>query len=170
MSVKEKTVGLWLLPLEPELNLVLSYDLVLEVRRANTLVAISEWYFIPQAKAFVSTAVQDGIGVFKYRFQMPAKSLPSYLKVPKTRVLLMFNASDDNEEVYLFPAGISGIPILLEGNTIVLDASLFKAPKYVYPPYLLSKQPTDEEVLNTSEILTNPLSVNALRYYSVPVE
>jgi len=170
MSAKEKTVSLWLLPLEPELNLVTSYDLVLEVRRANTLVAISEWYFVLQAKAVVSTAVQDGIGVLGYRFQLPTEALPIYLKVPKTRVLVMFNASDNNEEVYLFPAGISGIPIQLEGNTIVLEASLFKMPKYVYPPYLFSKQPTDEEVLNTSEILANPLSVNALRYYQVPVE
>lgn len=170
MSATEKTVSLWLLPLEPELNLVISYDLVLEVRRANTLVGITEWNFVPQAKAVFGTAVQDGIGVFKYQFQVPSEVLPSYLKVPKSRVLVMFNASEVNEEVYLFPAGISGIPIQIESNTFVLEASLFKVPKYVFPPYLFSKQPTDEEVLNTSEILTNPLSVNALRYYSVPVE
>lgn len=170
MSVTEKTVSLWLLPLEPELNLVLSYDLVLEVRRANALVDITQWHFIPQAKAVFSTAVQDGIGVLGYRFQVPFNLLPLHLRIPQTKVLVTFNASEVNEEVYLFPAGISGIPIQVEGNTIVLEASLFKVPKYVYPPYLLSKQPTDEEVLNTSEILTNTLSVNALRYYSVPVE
>jgi hypothetical protein len=169
MSKKEKKVGLWILPSEPELNAIVSYDLLLEVRRSNTVVDISQWQFIPFASVEISTELKEGIALWKYKFRIQLREIPNHLQNTKSRLLVIFNASETDHELYLFPAGLFGIPVQVVGNEIVLEATLFKVPNTVFPPYLASKQPTDEEVLNTSEIISNSLSINALRYYSVPV-
>jgi hypothetical protein len=169
MSIKEKKVGLWILPSEPELNAIVSYDLLLEVRRSNTVVDISQWQFIPFASVETSTELREGIALWNYKFRIPLREIPTHLRNAKSRLLVIFNASETDNELYLFPAGIAGIPVQVVGNEIVLEATLFKIPNTVYPPYLVSKQPTDEEVLNTSEISSNSISINALRYYAVPV-
>lgn len=169
MSIKDKKVGLWILPSEPELNAIVSYDLLLEVRRSNTVVDIAQWQFIPFGSVEISTELKEGIALWKYKFQIPLREIPTHLQNAKSRLLVIFNASETDNELYLFPAGVAGIPVQVMGNEIVLEATLFKVPNSVYPPYLVSKQPTDEEVLNTSEISSNSISINALRYYSVPV-
>lgn len=169
MSIKEKKVGLWILPTEPELNAIVSYDLLLEVRLSNTVVDISQWQFIPFASVEIDTELKESIALWNYKFRFPLREIPTHLRNAKSRLLVIFNASETDNELYLFPAGISGIPVQVVGNEIVLEATLFKVPNTVYPPYLVSKQPTDEEVLNTSEISSNSISINALRYFAVPV-
>lgn len=169
MKAIERKVGLWFLPTESELNAITSYDLLLEVRRSNALVDISQWQFVPFASVEISTELKESIALWNYKFRISVTEIPTHLRNSKSRLLVIFNASETDHELYLFPAGVAGIPVQVVGNEIVLEAILFKVPNTVYPPYLVSKQPTDEEVLNTSEISSNSLSINVLRYYTIPV-